>query len=57
MLLRRRGTSESSRMAVNKVDEGFGSVQEYEALMSILPPWLDGLPLAAKAWTDLRYVK
>jgi hypothetical protein len=43
--------------AVSEVDEGFGSVAEYQALMSILPPWLDGLPLAAKAWTDRRYVK
>jgi DNA polymerase bacteriophage-type len=42
---------------VSEVDEGFGSVAEYQALMSILPPWLDGLPLAAKAWTDHRYVK
>jgi len=42
---------------LSEVDEGFGSVHEYQSLMSILPPWLDGLPLAAKAWTDHRYVK
>lgn len=42
---------------VSEVDEGFGSVEEYQALMSILPPWLPGLPLAAKAWTHTRYVK
>ena len=42
---------------VSEVDEGFGSVDEYRSLMSILPPWLDGLPLAAKAWTHTRYVK
>ena len=42
---------------VSEVDEGFGSVEEYQSLMSILPPWLPGLPLAAKAWTHTRYVK
>lgn len=42
---------------VSEVDAGFGSVEEYQSLMSILPPRLDGLPLAAKAWTDTRYVK
>ena len=42
---------------VSEVAQGFGSVAEYEALMKIVPPWLDGLPLAAKAWTDTRYVK
>ena len=42
---------------VSEVDEGFGSEEEYRALMSILPPWLEGLPLAAKAWTHTRYVK
>ena len=42
---------------LSEVDEGFGDVTEYQALMSILPPWLEGLPLAAKAWTDFRYVK
>jgi DNA polymerase len=42
---------------VSEVDETFGSVEEYRALMSIVPPWLPGFPLAAKAWTDTRYVK
>jgi DNA polymerase len=42
--------------ALSEVDEGFGSVDEYRSLMSILPPWLVGLPLAAKAWTHTRYV-
>ncbi len=42
---------------VSEVDAGYGSVAEYQTLMSILPPWLEGLPLAAKAWTHTRYVK
>jgi DNA polymerase len=42
---------------VAEVDSAFGSVSHFEALMGILPPWLQGLPLAAKAWSDTRYVK
>ena len=42
---------------LSEVDAGFGSVQGYRDLMSIVPPWLAGLPLAAKAWTHTRYVK
>lgn len=33
------------------------NAKHFEALMSILPPWAAGLPLAAKAWEDQRYVK
>lgn len=40
-----------------EADEGFGGVDEFEALMSQLPPWLAGLPVATKAWEDMRYVK
>jgi DNA polymerase bacteriophage-type len=42
---------------VTEVDEAFGSPTELESLMSILPPWAEGLPLVAKAWSDGRYVK
>lgn len=42
---------------VAEVDSAFGSLDHFESLMSILPPWLQGLPLAAKAWSDSRYVK
>jgi DNA polymerase len=31
--------------------------KEFERIMSILPSWADGLPLAAAAWEDDRYVK
>ena len=42
---------------VVEADKAFGSVEHFESLMSILPHWLQGLPLAAKAWSDTRYVK
>lgn len=39
-------------------DHGFGSAAEMEQIMSTVPPWVDGdLPLAAKAWEDVRYAK
>ena len=45
--------------AVSEIAEhmAHGADARYEELMSILPPWLEGLPLAAKAWTSERYVK
>ena len=36
---------------------GFGSAEEFEALMSVNPAWLPGCPLAAAAWRDRRYSK
>ncbi|CAB4195513.1 DNA-directed DNA polymerase, family A, palm domain containing protein [uncultured Caudovirales phage] len=36
---------------------GFGSVKHYEEIMSRVPPWAKGMPLAAKTWEDVRYVK
>ncbi len=35
----------------------FGSPEELRALMVQGEPWATGLPLAAKAWEDVRYVK
>ena len=38
--------------------DGFGSPAELEEIMSTVPPWIVGdLPLAAKAWEDVRYAK
>ncbi len=38
--------------------EKIGSAEELEAIMSTVPPWIDGdLPLAAKAWEGTRYDK
>lgn len=42
---------------VAEVDAAFGSAEEFEALMGIVPAWARGLPLVAKAWEDRRYVK
>lgn len=42
---------------LSEVDEAFGSADEYAAIMSRLPYWAHGLPLAAAAWEDRRYVK
>lgn len=42
---------------VSEVLEGFGSVDEYKQIMSILPAWAEGCPIAVAAWEDKRYVK
>lgn len=33
------------------------SARHYEEIMSVLPPYCAGLPLAVKAWEDERYIK
>jgi DNA polymerase len=40
-----------------EVPEGFGSPEELAELMSIVPTWAGGLPVAVSAWKDRRYVK
>jgi len=41
---------------VSKLAEHYND-KTLEAIMSVTPPFVAGLPLAAKAWTDERYVK
>ena len=36
---------------------GFGSIDEFTQLMTRLPAWALGLPIAAKAWSGQRYCK
>jgi DNA polymerase len=42
---------------LSEVAEDFGSADEYQRLMSVLPAWASGLPVATAAWEDTRYVK
>lgn len=42
---------------VTEVDRAFGSATELESLMSIIPEWAKGLPLATKAHESQRYTK
>jgi DNA polymerase len=43
--------------AVAEVLKGFGSVQEFEAILSELPDWATGCPVAAEGWRGERYRK
>ena len=40
-----------------EMPNGQGSVEELSEIMSIVPDWADGLPVAVSAWEDFRYVK
>ncbi len=42
---------------VSEVDEGYGDVAEYEALVAATPEWAAGLPVKAEGWSGKRYRK
>lgn len=42
---------------VSETPEGFGSVDEFKGLLTTLPGWAAGLPLAASGFTAKRYRK
>ncbi len=42
---------------VCEVPEGYGSLDEFLGLMTIVPAWATGLPIAASAWRGERYRK
>ena len=42
---------------VVEVDADSVELETFKNLMTVLPDWADGLPIAAKAWTSRRYVK
>jgi hypothetical protein len=42
---------------VAEVPSGFGSTKQFTELMTAIPSWASGLPIAANAWTGPRYKK
>ena len=42
---------------VCEVPDGHGSVLELENIMTALPAWAEGLPVAAEGFEDIRYRK
>ena len=38
-----------------EVPEGSGNTEDFLRLLTVLPDWAEGLPVAARAWSGLRY--
>lgn len=42
---------------ITQCELGVGSVEELEYIMSQIPDWASGCPVAAEGWTGFRYRK
>lgn len=42
---------------VSEIKEGFGSVEEYEKIMEVVPTWAKDMPIKVEGWRDKRYRK
>jgi DNA polymerase len=42
---------------VCEIDKGFGGVEEFEEIMSVVPSWAKGCPISVEAWRGKRYRK
>lgn len=42
---------------VSEVPLSFGKLEHYKALMEIVPPWANGMPIKAECWSGKRYRK
>ena len=43
--------------AAAELPSGKGSLEEFEAIMEIVPPWAQGMPIKAEGWVGPRYQK
>ena len=42
---------------ISEKPKGYGSLEEFNKIMTILPAWAEGLPISASGWQGQRYRK